>query len=494
MNVVRNAAIGLIAWGVAASVAVAQSPEAQAPETQAPEKQAPEAQSDQADAGRRLMAVIDAVIEHHFDPPTRQQLVLEALRRAAAQNNRDLPPGLSRKISSAPPDSLTEIMVQQLGRIAASDDRNKKSVQAVALPLSQLLPDGVYVMSADQHRVAAQLQANRYVGIGIRLSRLKDQRFHSMANVLPGGPTARAGAKDGDIITEVDGRDVAGLSTTDLIDLLRGPKGSAVEVVVKQPGEQASRTYKLTRDVVPIASLGAPGFSSDRRAVGIRIRQVSASTVHELRKVESQLGDRTELVVLDVRFLEDHNLHNGRLLANALIDGAVVGAIETTNGTQHFSAEPGRLFSGRKLVLLIGPGTAGTIEWISAALQDQKQATLIGVPTAAAGNVRETVPTSCPDLMIGLPVGRLRRGNGKGLLAATDVSRHGGAPTGILDMFVVQARSKKTVAGVSPDIADSVWQRLATVRGSTQEIEKVTERVAGMILDKDTATTTEPGE
>ena len=475
MNIIRIGVAGIVAWGILFPTTSAQSP---------PRRNRAE------ETEYQLIAVIDAIVEHHVDPPTRQQLIHDSLRRAASISNTVLPPGIAQEISSAAPDTLTELLRQHLREMAPWDGRIENGGQRRPISLTGLIPRYVQTTSPDANRIEEQLTANRYVGIGITLQTNDKHKRCSMGTVFPEGPAAIVGAKDGDLILKVDGRNTAGKSIVDLVNVLRGAAGTDVEVELRQPDEDETRTYTITRGVVPISSIGPITYSRDRRAVGIRIEKISGSTVHELRKMESRLNDDTELVILDVRYVRNHDLHNGKLLANVLIDGGVVGGVETNAGVQKFSAEPERLFSNRRLVLLIGPNTSGTIEWIAAALQDHDQAVLVGASTSGRGFVMATVPTAAPDLMVTLPVGRLRRADGgrldepnESMLDHTLEVVAANAFSAITKLYP-RAAPRRKGPGIHPDIIDFVGQIPVKNQPSEAGRAAMIERVAKLVVPK----------
>ncbi|MEO2012870.1 MAG: S41 family peptidase [Fuerstiella sp.] len=507
MQIAQTSVVMVVIWMMAVPVATAQLPR-------------PLAQ--RAPLEHQLMAVIDAIMEHHIDPPTRQQLVLDALRRAAFRYEKDLPLGLAGEISVASAESLIDILRRHLRQMSAgrgmviavagdgralADTGSGRRISARAtirsVGLSDLMPADVQTTSTEVNRINEQLEANRYVGIGIRLTVNRETRRSQMIEVIPNGPAGKAGARNGDLIMQIDGQQTDGKTLANVVKLLRGLKGSTVEVVLKQPGQAELRTYTLTRGVVPFTSVSAVAVSDDGRACGILIKQVTASTVHELRKKEAELGDDIGLVVLDVRRLRNHNLHNARLLANALLDSEVVGSVDTMEGNQQFSAEPGRLFADRQLVLLIGSSTVGTIEWIAAALQDRQQAILIGTPTPGRAFVSETIPTSQPDLLIQLPTGRLRSADGRRL----DLPRDRSSPDlssfaatvqtlreadAVVKRFTGRTAPSKSLRGVEPDIADIRWKSSNSMRDG--ELRAVVERVAKLVLDKGEAAASKSGD
>ncbi len=78
-----------------------------------------------------------------------------------------------------------------------------------------------------------------------------------------GGPARSAGLRPGDIVVEVDGRPTAGKAFRDIIEELRGPKGSDVSVVVRNENETQLRTVSMTRNVVPLTTVAGTHQNED---------------------------------------------------------------------------------------------------------------------------------------------------------------------------------------------------------------------------------------
>ena len=139
--------------------------------------------------------------------------------------------------------------------------------------------------------------------------------------------------------------------------------------------------------------------------------------MHELRKLAAALPVDVAHLVLDFRNLENHHLHHARLLASALLDDVPLGFVVRLTGEQSLRSEPGALLADRQLVVLIGPGTSGTPEWIAAALGESDHVQLLGRPTAGNGYVHDTVAAG-EDSMLTVATGILRDRRGRPLVAA----------------------------------------------------------------------------
>lgn len=357
------------------------------------------------DLGAKMMESFELVLKHHVAPPTLQQMVLQSLLAGHASSGRKPSATLATEVSNSAGESLRTLYQRELAKLDAK-----------ALTVSDLLPAewsglGITLTPRKEHLVNNQLSANRYVGIGIALR--KTDAWPTMAKVFPGGPAAQAGATDGDVIAVVDGQSTEGLPLTEVIELLRGVKGSEVTLLVKRKAEE--KTFHLTRNVVPLATVKPIVTSQSGRTVGLSLERVSASSVHELRKIADSLDVDVMTVVLDLRTsIGADNLHYGELLANALIDNGVIGFVENRAGKQRLvQSEPGTLFGERKLVAVVDQSTGGVLRWIASALQSTRQAEILGAPSAAAAMTSSDVELADGSLFITMPTHHLCGADGE---------------------------------------------------------------------------------
>ncbi len=356
----------------------------------------------------RLIEAFDLVLTNHLHPPTMQQMVQESIAAAYAHANENTPIELAKEISAASAGSLTEILQRELANVAAS-----------GTTLSDCIPRsfrsiGIDVAQSKAQLVNDQIAANRYVGIGIAIMQYADEP--GMAKVFPGGPASLAGAEEKDLIVKVDGKSTSGVKMTEVIDWIRGVKGSQVELVVRRHGTDHSLT--MTRDVVPFATVQPAICSKSGKTVGIKLDRVSASSVHELRKIAAELDSTAKTVVLDLRSASGvEQLHYGELLGNALLDGVTIGFVADREGKRReVIAQQGTIFPGRSLVAVIDGRTSGVLKWIAAALHDSGQAITYGDPTAAPAVTSTTMKLADGSFSVTMPTHILVRANGQPLI------------------------------------------------------------------------------
>jgi C-terminal peptidase prc len=390
------------------------------------------AQQTPADVARRLDEITDTVLQHHIDPPARQQMILGGLKALYETSARPVPAGLSRRVSSlATREQLGALLVEVWPQAPAKASSADGLADAVFRGAMSTLAGGAYLISAKERKVADQVEGNRYVGIQIALTMDDDEKLTWIAELFEGGPADRAGAKAGDRIEKINGIKTNGMNLRDVVDRLRGDEGTDVLVTVRQPKSRESRTLKMTRAALPRTTVrGLRKRSSggwDVRidgsdAVGyLRISEISASTPHELRNLARQLeNEGARSIVLDLRSLSGSLVHPTVVLADSLLDHGAIGRVKTVEREMTYEADSDALFPGWPMAVLIDDFTRGTAEWLAAALQDNHRSTVVGTPTRGAlgaptADVRSNQTVADGTWSINLVTGYLEHGDGRPL-------------------------------------------------------------------------------
>lgn len=377
---------------------------------------------------RRLMTVIELVLDHHIEPPTRQEMLVAALRNFCETGKQSIPAGLSRRVSDLTTPQEIESLLREIWVRAKPADESFDRLSSAAIDGAlSVVPGESRLVGSKELEVQEQLQANRYVGIGIALTMNKELQYPQIANVIPKGPADRAGAVSGDCIVRVNDNETANVPLSDVVDRLRGPEGTHLTIHVKGTKDKAARELKLTRSVVPRETIrgydGEPGkkwyYRPDpaQPIALVRFNEISASTLHELRQLEPQLREEGMLaIVLDLRNVWGGNAaaqhHHALMLADGLLDGGTLGTLRTIERRQTYQADRECAFRGWPMAVLVGEGTSGAAEWLAAALQQNRRAVIIGRQTAGQGYVTTSIPVQGEESLLALATGIVERPDG----------------------------------------------------------------------------------
>jgi carboxyl-terminal processing protease len=266
--------------------------------------------------------------------------------------------------------------------------------KAIVEVLRNLDPHSVYISKEEVEKANEQLQGN-FEGVGISFNVFHDTLM--VVSTVPGGPSEKVGLHAGDRIVQVDAKKIAGigLKNSDVYDLLRGKKGTKVEMKINRKGEPNLLDFTVIRDKIPINSLDASYMLAENIGY-IKLNKFSATTTSEFFDAIKALKASSKLnsLVLDLR-------GNGGGYLNAAIELAdqfltAYKLVVYTSGLhaekKEYSATPlGELEQG-KLIVLIDEGSASASEIVSGAIQDWDRGVLIGRRSYGKGLVQQQFP------------------------------------------------------------------------------------------------------
>lgn len=271
---------------------------------------------------------------------------------------------------------------------------NDLTDKAIVEVLRNLDPHSVYISKAEVEKMNEPLQGN-FEGVGISFNVFRDTLM--VVTTIPGGPSEKVGLRAGDRIVQVDAKKIAaiGLKNTDVYDLLRGKKGTKVDMKIKRKGELNLLDFTVIRDKIPINSLDASYMLNENTGY-IKLNKFSATTTSEFFDAIKALKASSKLnsLVLDLRGNGGGYLTAAIELADQFLTAYKL--VVYTSGLhaekKEYSATPlGELEQG-KLIVLIDEGSASASEIVSGAIQDWDRGVLIGRRSYGKGLVQQPFP------------------------------------------------------------------------------------------------------
>ncbi|MBN1477098.1 S41 family peptidase [Candidatus Sumerlaeota bacterium] len=237
-------------------------------------------------------------------------------------------------------------------------------------------------MGPDTYDQLTQSTQGEFFGIGIHIT-IRDGVLTVIAPI-PNTPSARLGIQPWDRIIEINGESTEGMSLPEAVRLLKGPRGSTVDVGIfraspEPGGEGEFLDFTITRDEINIESI----FSDvlDDHIGYLRIAQFSEDTGQDARAAAQALLDEgIEALILDLRF------NTGGLLSQAievadifLPENALIVSTDGRLATQNrrYRSEHGVMVDVPMLVL-VNAGSASASEIVAGALQDHHRALIVG--------------------------------------------------------------------------------------------------------------------
>ena len=256
--------------------------------------------------------------------------------------------------------------------------------------LKQLDPHSLYIPAADLASYNEPLEGN-FFGIGVQFNMQEDTVY--ILNTIVNGPSEKVGILAGDRIISVDDSTVAGvnLSSTEIVSMLKGKKGTRVRVDIIRRGVNEPIEFEISRDKIPITSVDLGYMLTDEIAY-IKISNFSKTTYDEFLEAVARLKEEgMQKLVVDLRSngggfmsaatnIADHFLAAGKLI------------VYTEGNAQPrqnvYSTDRGELLEN-DIIVLIDEGSASASEILAGALQDNDRGLILGRRSFGKGLVQQ---------------------------------------------------------------------------------------------------------
>lgn len=228
---------------------------------------------------------------------------------------------------------------------------------------------------------------SKIYGIGVNI--YNNSGRTEIFNVMPGTPADFAQLKNGDIISAVDGKDIAGMNVSDVASLVRGPENSVVELTILRDGKKFNK--KIKRKEIKIKSVKSSVI--DNHIGYIKITSfMSGTTPNEFMEALNSTKN-TDSLIIDLRGNTGGLLDNAVFIADRFInDGTIVDIIYRNGYKKSIRAKDEGNPLNKPVVVLVNGTSASASEILSGALKDSHKATLVGNKTFGKGLVQKIVP------------------------------------------------------------------------------------------------------
>jgi carboxyl-terminal processing protease len=239
-------------------------------------------------------------------------------------------------------------------------------------------------------------QHGMYYGIGMLIGAQPRTGKPMVIHPFGGTPAYKAGIRPGDLLVEVNDKRVDNLNTTEVADLLKGPKGTKVQVVVAREGSSKPITFNLVRDEIPRNSVDTAIWVKPGIAY-MRIQSFTETTSKEVEDNLKALGEpNIKGLILDLRENPGGLLQEGVATAGHWLDR---GQVVVSHKGRAYSEKP-YLARGSEygenypIVVLVNGYSASAAEIVAGALQDHDRAWVLGDTTFGKGLVQTVYPLS----------------------------------------------------------------------------------------------------
>lgn len=324
---------------------------------------------------------------------------------------------LSFAQSRLSPDGIKlERTLQMINGLYVDDvETSNLTETAIRAMLRELDPHSSYLDKDEVKAMNEPLQGN-FDGIGISFNMLTDTLY--VMEVISGGPSQKVGIMPGDKILYVNDSLIAGVKkdNQDVVKMLRGPKGTTVNVKVLRRGVAELLEFRIVRDKIPIYSIDA-SYMVDKNTGFIRLSRFGINSTEEFLKAEKELKAKgMKNLILDLTGNGGGILQTASDIVDEFLGaGKLVVYTEGKNQPRYElkTTSSGNLETGN-LVVLVDEGSASASEIVAGAVQDWDRGIVVGRRTFGKGLVQRQLPL--PDgTMIRLTVARYYTPTGRSI-------------------------------------------------------------------------------
>lgn len=272
-------------------------------------------------------------------------------------------------------------------------DTDNLAEEAIKAMLATLDPHSTYSDPEETKELTTPLDGN-FSGIGIQFNMLNDTLY--VIQTTSGGPSEKVGILPGDRLIQADDSIISGVKrpNSSVIKLLRGPKGTPVNLKILRKGVAEPIDFLVIRDDIPVYSIDA-AYMADPTTGYIRLSRFAESTPAEITEAMAKLRKQgMQNLVLDLQdngggLLGSANDLAGRFLGR---NNLIVYTKSPSMGDNYYGTDRDGEFLDGRVVVLVNQYSASASEITAGALQDNDRGVIVGRRTFGKGLVQRPFP------------------------------------------------------------------------------------------------------
>ncbi len=273
-------------------------------------------------------------------------------------------------------------------------------------------------------------QDSSFEGIGAILTQRPDSDYTIVESPIQGQPAVKAGVRAGDMILEVDGKDIKGETLTKVVSRIRGPSGTQVVLTLQREGDPEPKKISITRSRIAMKNVQG-SFVDDHPGVAwIKVNGFVKTHVNgvprttdddleaEVERLQAQAPNgKLKGLILDLRNNSGGLLNEGIKMADRFLKAGKIVTVKNRNSADdEVYRASGDGTWDFPLIVLVNDGTASAAEIVASALQDNQRALIVGDRTFGKASVQTLYsPVFQDDYYIKLTVARYYGPSGRTL-------------------------------------------------------------------------------
>lgn len=305
---------------------------------------------------------------------------------------------------------LEELESLILERFIGESDRVAMEDAAADAMVASLGDRWSYYIPADEYQDYLEQMANAFVGVGITIQVTEDSDGLLIVAVTQGGPAEEAGLLVGDVLVAVEETRIAGMSTGEVKNLVRGEEGTWVNLTVARDGRE--ETIPVERRTIQVAV--ATHTMLEKNVGLVRIANFDTRCAEEtISAIEALLEQGAQALIFDVRGNPGgYASELVKILDYLLPEGDLFRTVDYA-GREHTDTSDESCLELPMAVLVNGDSYSAA-EFFAAALREYDWAVIVGQKTCGKGYFQNTLPLS-DGSAVGLSVGKYFTPNGVSL-------------------------------------------------------------------------------
>ena len=291
-------------------------------------------------------------------------------------------------------DIFGDIFERVRSQYVTEPKEDKLIKDAINGMLQALDPHSSYLDLKESTSMREQTKGE-FGGLGIEVT--MENEYVKVITPIEDTPAAKAGVLAGDLVSEIDGTAIRGLSLQQAVEKMRGLVNTPIELTILRKGADKPLKIKIVRAVIEVKSVKYRVEGDDVGYLDVNgfTEKTLSGLEAAIKKVREKVpDDKLKGYVLDLR------LNPGGLLGQAIgVSNTFLnrGEIVSTRGrakndVQRNSATPGDMTKGKPVIVLINGGSASASEIVAGALQDHRRGTVLGTRSFGKGSVQTIIP------------------------------------------------------------------------------------------------------
>ncbi len=276
-----------------------------------------------------------------------------------------------------------------------SEPEEKKLIKnAINGMLHSLDPHSSYLDPEESGRMREQTKGE-FGGLGIEVT--MENELVKVITPIDDTPASKAGVLSGDLISQIDGENVRGLTLQEAVEKMRGLVNTPIVLTILRKGADKALKIRIVRDTIVLKSVKFRVEGDDIGYVDVNgfTEKTQEGVENAIKKIREQVpDDKLKGYVLDLRLNPGGLLNQAVSVSDSFLNR---GEIVSTRGrkkdnVQRESAKPGDLTKGKPVIVLVNGGSASASEIVAGALQDHRRGTVLGTRSFGKGSVQTIIP------------------------------------------------------------------------------------------------------